>query len=486
MTGVMRAAGMIGTIDTSAPHRGIDHAIRYHTAQVGRYPPAAGSRRLGHDALADSNVAIYSIPASPSLEQGDAFADEPEAPLPGGGQAGEVFATDGDCGCDGSGECCDSCGGPAGCCRCCPCGPPGRFWLRQEYVGWFMRGGHTPALVATSTDGSLPSNKTLYGDASYNNNYRSGTWTQYGMWFNCCRNWGITGDYLFVGRQSAPFFASSDGDPVLTRPFIDATNGTPTDQLVAFPGAVVGSIGVQNYNSFSGFSVLARHNLFCWTNCCNSFDQGCGCGFCGQDCCRIDAVFGWRNFRFNDNIGINENLTSIDPTSGTAVGTQFNINDSFRTINTFNGFESGVIAQKYRGRWMTEGSFRLAAGNTQQIIAINGSTVVSFPGQPTATNQGGLLALSSNIGRYKFNEFNVIPLFSGRIGYRVTPRFTLLAGYTALFWGQVARAGDQIDTTVNPNLIPPSSGGSPHRPHFVLNTSDLWLQGITLGGEVYF
>src|SRR5262245_52108549 len=44
------------------------------------------------------------------------------------------------------GNCDDAC-----CCCCgCDCGPCGQFWVREEYVNWWARGGHVPALVVTS------------------------------------------------------------------------------------------------------------------------------------------------------------------------------------------------------------------------------------------------------------------------------------------------------------------------------------------------
>ena len=109
-----------------------------------------------------------------------------------------------------------------------------------------------PALVNTSATGSLPATVTLYGDATYNDKYRSGEWTQGGMWFDCCHEHGIQGDFFFVGRESSPFFATSDGDPILTRPFIDANTGLPAGQLIAVPGVVVGSISVDNHNWLEG------------------------------------------------------------------------------------------------------------------------------------------------------------------------------------------------------------------------------------------
>ena len=275
---------------------------------------------------------------------------------------------------------------------------------------------------------------------------------------------------------------------MLARPFVDATTGTPTVQLIASPNDVVGSVNVSNYNSLAGAGGALRHNLCCWTGCTNTCSDGCTdpCYWCTQNCCRLDAIGGYRFYRFNDTTNINEQLTSVSQTNGVPIGTQFNVTDSFHTQNNFNGGELGLILDRYRGRWMYEGAIRVALGNTQQVVSINGSTVVSFPGQTTAVNQGGLLALGSNIGTYTHNNFSAIPQFSGRIGYRVTPRLTFLVGYTGIYWGQVARAGDQIDTTVNPNLIPPPIAGGPARPAFTLHTSTLYLQGITVGGEFYF
>src|SRR5882724_5278153 len=86
-----------------------------------------------------------------------------------------------------SAQTCDKCNDTCGeCFACCKCGPPGDYWLRDEYVGWWAHGGLLPTLVATSPTGTLPATVPLYGNGTYNNDYRSGNWTQGGMWFDCC------------------------------------------------------------------------------------------------------------------------------------------------------------------------------------------------------------------------------------------------------------------------------------------------------------
>ncbi|MCC7083436.1 MAG: BBP7 family outer membrane beta-barrel protein [Pirellulales bacterium] len=375
--------------------------------------------------------------------------------------------------------CCDQC---CDCFKCCKCGPPGEFWVRQEYVGWWAQGGQVPVLVTTSQDGSLPATTPLYRGDTYNGGFRSGTWTEGGMWFDCCHTHGIQADYFWVGQLSSPFFASSNGDPILTRPFIDANTGEPAEQLIAVPGVVVGNVGIDNHNFLQGAGALMRCNLCCCEGCCDP----CGRDWCQADCSRVDFLYGFRYYNFADNLGIREQLTSIDPTSGVPIGTQIDVRDSFVTQNHFYGGELGLIYQRFYSQWMLEGGARVALGDMNSIVRINGSTVVSYPGQPTAYNEGGLLALSSNIGKYNQNNFVAIPMFSLRIGYRVTERLTFMAGYTMMFFSQLARAGDQIDTTVNPNLLPPATGGGPNRPAYQFHPSDLVLQGITLGAQYNF
>ncbi len=413
------------------------------------------------------------VPPTPdSIDGAEAVPEEPlEAAVVSDGGSGAAARF----------ECGGDCGGCSTCDSCCFCGPPGHLWLRDEYVGWWATGGRVPALLNTSSDGSLPATETLYGNAKYNNQFRSGNWFRAGLWFGCSRRNGLTGDYFFVGRQSSPYSASSDGDPVLTRPYVDANTGDAAEELVAFPNTVMGSITIDNYNSFVGAGGAWRHNICCWSGCVDSC-RPCG----GEFCSRVDFAAGFRYYRFNDNLGVAEQLTSIDTQSGIPVGTQFAVADSFRTMNNFYGAELGLIVERYRGRWMFEGAGKVGLGTTQQIVAIDGSTVVSNPGQPTTVHEGGILALPTNIGRHSQNSFSVVPQLSARIGYRVTPRLTMLVGYTAIYWDQVARAGDQIDTTVNPNLIPPPIGGGPDRPSLTLHLSDVFLQGITLGGEYCF
>ena len=234
-------------------------------------------------------------------------------------------------------------------------------------------------MVATSPDTSLSTSQTLYGDANYNGGYRPGLDIEVGAWLDCCHTEAITYDFLYAGRQSSPFFASSDGDPILCRPFTDANTGDPTCQLVAFPGVVVGNVSVDNHNSLWGTGVDWRHNLCCCcecNDCCN-----CDCCFHPQNCHRLDFVAGFRFYGFDDNLTIQENLTSIESPSPIPVGTQIQVTDSFITKNNFYGGEIGFV-----GRPITAAGCTNGRPNWRWVKRNSSSTSTASPSSASRAN----------------------------------------------------------------------------------------------------
>src|ERR1700738_2107944 len=57
----------------------------------------------------------------------------------------------------------------------------------------------------------------------------------------------------------------------------------------------------------------------------------------------------------------------------------------------------------------------------------------------------------------------------------------ILVGYDVMYWTDVQRSGGLIDTTINPNLIPPPTPGGPARSQPVFNTSPLLAEGFNVG-----
>jgi hypothetical protein len=361
------------------------------------------------------------------------------------------------------------------------CNPGYRFWASADYLLWWMKGASLPPLVTTSPAGTpqsmagvLGSGTTvLFGDSNVNNDVRSGGRVTFGLW-DACGKCGLEFDFFMLGSDANEFAAASGGSPILARPFFDASIGKQSSELIAFPGLVSGSVtAAESSSGLIGADALMRCNLCC------------GCGY------RLDAVGGFRYLRISDTLGIEENLVSTDTTGTTLVplGTSINVLDRFETSNDFYALDLGLRGQIERGPWILRGSLDLAIGDNHEILDVIGSTTVNVPGvPPPVTHVGGLLALSSNIGSYTRDRVEVVPEVGVQLGYQLTSRCQIYAGYTFMYWGEVARPGGAIDPVVNPGLLPPPTSPltGPVRPEPKFDNSSLWIQGINFGIEFRF
>ena len=143
-----------------------------------------------------------------------------------------------------------------------------RFWFRGEYLMFWTNGVHLPPLVST---GTLPNATILFGDQMVERDNQSGFRTTAGMWLDCCHCWDLELDYFTLGEDSANFFANSNGNPPLARPFYNIRTLLPDSEVVAQPGQVTGSVSVDAHDYFQSAGVLLSRTLYCCDSCC-----GCG------------------------------------------------------------------------------------------------------------------------------------------------------------------------------------------------------------------
>jgi hypothetical protein len=107
-------------------------------------------------------------------------------------------------------------------------------------------------------------------------------------------------------------------------------------------------------------------------------------------------------------------------------------------------------------------------------------------GVPAASAASGLLAQGTNSGHFTNNTFSVVPEVGINLGWQATQHLKLYCGYNFLYWTDVLRVGDQIDTTLN---VPSRPGplllqrqpANPARPTVLFNNSDFWAQGVNFG-----
>lgn len=392
------------------------------------------------------------------------------------------------CGSEGCGKACTA---------CCPtpCGPSGRFWVRAEALIWWTKGMYLPPLVTTSPSGTpraeagvLPAAEILFPTDDVLQNERFGGRVRAGMWLDPCQRKGLEIDYFGLSRESATYSAPSGefGNPIFARPFFNVNPRDAADvldpparedaELVSFPNDLRGTVTVGVHSELHSVAPHFRFNLccknWCWQDPCNPCNSYPGSS-------RLDFLVGYRYIGLKEGAWISEDLTSLDLDDPG----DFDINDRFDTYNDFHGFDLGVVWERHHTRWFIEAMGKIALGSNRQVVDIFGTTVFTAPGGAPVTGTGGLLAQRTNIGRHTRNDFTAIPELGFTLGYHVTPRLSLTAGYTLLYWGRVVRPGEHIDLDVNPDLLPPErvpfEGAL--RPRFVFNDTDFWAQGFNLG-----
>jgi hypothetical protein len=449
----------------------------------------AASRQAGSSLLQETEV-VQAAPATPSeiiVDDGGMVIGDGEVIYEGG----ESCSSCGDSGCTSCESSPYAAIGPYGIDICNPTGLGGRRlciclpshgWVSVDYLGWYQAGMNTPALVTTSPAGTaqaaagvLPNAQVLFGG---NNDIltdtMNGVRVRVGVWSATRPNAGAEGEYFGFGQQTESFDQNSTGSPILARPFYNNVTGLQDSELVAFPNLLSGRVQVDAESQLASAAVRFRH-ILCCSNACGYSTLACAPV---QAQSRFDATLGWRYMQLREGLTITENLTSLS----TANPGSFLIQDAFDTFNQFNGAELGVQWLGRRGYWTAETMLRVSFGNTLQRLNIAGSTQSPRGG---ATSQGGLLAQPGrNIGVYEQEEFAMIPELGANVGYQLTQRLKLNVGYTFLYWSNLIRPGDQIDTTVNPNLLPPAIAGNTFLgPAFEVRETDYWVQGLSIGGE---
>lgn len=449
-------------------------------------PPAAH----GPESLPAGEIVLSPVHEGETIYQDDAIYAGQEI-YHDHGQGGYLScdAIGGDGSCD-SISCgrpgCNDCGGGPVACGWRPCVTlcaPRDGWVSFEYLLWFQDGMDLPPLVTSSPAGTARAEagvlgttgvQTLYGDDEILTESLSGGRLRVGLWLDACHNWGVEGEYFSTSTESDSFSRTSpQGGTILARPFFNVLTGAEDSELVSFPNTVGGTVSVRADTQLQGAGVSFRRLFAC--------GDGCGdtifCNLPQQYSHRLEGLIGYRWLELDDTLSINEALVSTDGT--------FNITDRFRARSQFNGVDFGGSYRRTRGWWSLDLMAKLAIGTTHETVTIGGSTITTVTGGQPTTAEGGLLAQRTNIGSYSRDRFAVVPELGAKLGYQLTHNLRATVGYSFIYWSNVVRAGDQVSTDVNPNLLPPEVDPfvGAERPAFAFVDSDYWVHGISFGGE---
>ena len=351
-----------------------------------------------------------------------------------------------------------------------------RLWFRTEFLYWWPEGMDLPALVTTSPPttpqsqaGVLgePDTTVLFGAGEINGSSAAGLRLKSGFWLSNEGAYGLEGEYFGLRDQTDGFNAGSDGTTILARPFFDITNGQETALLISYPNQFSGAISIGSQTRLRSFLLNGRAALSPVVAVTSEAQPD-----------RVDMILGYRYLELSDELTFAQNINSGADTAVTS--------ESFQTENKFNGLQFGVVYQaNFRRAWL-ESLIRVAVGNNRQTVNMLGNTTVTQAGVPSNLT-GGLLAQSTNIGNYQRKQFTMIPELGLTLGIRATSCLYGTIGYSVLYYPSVVRAGDQIDTDVNPTLLDPNvpfAGAT--RPQFRFVESDYWAHGLHLGAEFRF
>jgi hypothetical protein len=298
----------------------------------------------------------------------------------------------------------------------------------------------------------------------------------FGFWLDPCEQNAVEANFFFLDQGAVIFNAASTGTPLLARPFFNADpNNTGEDaELVANPPIpefptllpLAGSINIKLESELWGADIN-------WL--CNLKRYCCG---------RTDFLLGARYMRLRESLDITENLL-IPPNSPALAGTQIFLNDHFATRNWFVGGQLGLRQQFIWSNWQLDLIGKVALGNTHQRANIDGATIITPPGAAPSAFTGGLFALPTNIGEYNRDQFSVVSEAGITLGYRINENWRVTAGYTMIYWSNVARPGDQIDRVVNATQLPPRNGpfNGSARPLFQFADTNFWAHGVSFGLE---
>jgi hypothetical protein len=356
-------------------------------------------------------------------------------------------------------------------------------WFRADYLLWWTTGARLPPLVTTSPPGTafndagvlgVPGTTVLFGDQVVDGDARSGFRTTLGVWLDEWQHWAFEFDYFSPGGRSASFNETSNGDPILSRPFFDVHANGQSASIAAYPGIATGTVTANASDYFQSFGLSVSHCLCDYRARAPLNPESLPSDLPFVSSFRLDLLGAFRYYGLTDSVTVGENLVFAN-----YLGLQ-NVNvvslDSFRAENGFFGGEIGLRSQMNRGRWSLEVLGKLALGNNHRLVNIRGATAITPPGQPTSLFGFGSLATSSNIGEYTQDAFTVIPALGVELGYRWNFHWRTYFGYELIYWNQVARAGDQIDL----NLDQSGTGLSPVFPN---RTTSFLTQGLSFGVE---
>jgi Putative beta barrel porin-7 (BBP7) len=343
------------------------------------------------------------------------------------------------------------------------------WYTSVEALLWYVKSYSIPALATTGPAFSGATLSTpgvhVLNPPTVDTNPRYGGRVTLGYWFS--PQWAIEASGFYIRPDTDRFAVASAQFPALdlARPFLSANTGLESSEIIGRPGVAAGMFRYDAESHFYGAEVNLRNRI--WDDCAN----------------RLDLLFGYRYLLLEERLTIQERTLGLAG-AGAFAGVERVVADEFVTRNQFNGVQVGAIFEHVEGPWTFGLTAKVAGGITHQTGHTQGYSVPITGGTAGPASPGGLLALNSNIGVHSKSRYSVVPEVGLNVGYDVTDRLRVFAGYSLMYWTNVHRPSGQIDRTLDENRIPgfPAAPAAPGiHPAPLTKAENLWAQGVNVG-----
>jgi len=357
-----------------------------------------------------------------------------------------------------------------------------QFSIQADYLLWWFRKMQIPALVTLgSTNDPLPgaafqpSTVPAIGPSTLGVGEQSGGRLTALYWFDQAHTWGVDASaFMMVDatKQDAVVASGNNGGTaVVARPFFNPNTLMEDADPIAVPGVQSGTLNISTPRRFWGADANVRYSeplefvVFS----------------------RMTLLAGVRYLDLNEKLLIAENEVDVPDTVGNP-GNITTLQDNFETRNRFYGAQVGVEFESRVGPVVVTFLGKVAVGRTQQVVTISGASAVTEPdGTVTFDGTRGLLVQPTNLGRISRNQLGVVPEVGITMAWEFNEYVRVSLGYNFLYWSNIVRPGDQIDTIVNVGAVgdPGQFGTSPH-PAVPFKTTGFWAEGLNAGIQVSF
>ena len=350
-----------------------------------------------------------------------------------------------------------------------------RWFGSAELLLLWRRGDLPPPLVTTGPDndpntaGELgqPSTDVLFPSGAIHRDMSTGGRVTLGTWLDSrqCRSLVLRG--WLAGEETTSFSADQTTVPVITRPFLNVTDGiTPTQdtQTIAFPARAEGSIGVHASSEVYGADVAVRQFMY------------------GKYGATVDFLYGYQFMRLDENLHISSNSVSLDADVA-PVGSTFAIDDTFDIENEFHGAQFGFATRYRECCWSFNALAKVAFGSLARRSTLSGSTFATN-GPSESTRPEGLLVQDTNSGTFTDHTFGWIPELDLSIGWQRWPCWEVTFGYNIIAMTDAVRASGLIDPELAVNLADPITGQA--SPQLQTQDTSFYLQGIHFGMQYVY